>query len=66
MLVETGWVKSSHSGQNGDCVEVRREGARGIGFRDSKCPDGPVMAVGRESGRRFLAAVARGEGLGGA
>ncbi|WP_323379877.1 DUF397 domain-containing protein [Streptomyces alkaliphilus] len=45
---------------------MRREGARGIGFRDSKCPDGPVMAVGRESGRRFLAAVARGEGLGGA
>ncbi|MBB0230830.1 DUF397 domain-containing protein [Streptomyces calidiresistens] len=65
-MVETGWVKSSHSGQNGDCVEVRREGTRGVGFRDSKCPDGPVMVVGHESGRRFLAAVARDGELGGA
>lgn len=36
------WRKSSFSGgDNGDCVELARSGA----VRDSKNPDGPVLAV---------------------
>ncbi|MBB1243821.1 DUF397 domain-containing protein [Streptomyces durbertensis] len=35
---ETGWLKSSYSMQNGDCVEVRHTGA-GTSVRDSKRPE---------------------------
>lgn len=34
------WRTSSHSGQNGQCVEVRGDLSA---VRDSKNPDGPVL-----------------------
>ncbi len=38
------WVKATKSGGNGgDCVEMRRNGER-VEVRDSKRPDGPVLA----------------------
>jgi hypothetical protein len=36
------WVKSSRSGSQGNCVEVRRSDDD-IQVRDSKDPDGPVL-----------------------
>lgn len=37
------WIKSSHSTNNGTCVELARHAGR-IAARDSKNPDGPVLA----------------------
>ena len=45
------WVRSSHSGGNNECVELRYLGAAEVGqsarctIRDSKNPDGPTLEV---------------------
>ena len=38
------WRTSSHSGANGDCVEVARTGPGVIAIRDSKDPSGSTLA----------------------
>ena len=44
------WRKSSYSGNSGgQCVEVG-SAARMIAVRDSKDPDGPVLAFARRTG----------------
>lgn len=48
----TGWRKSSHSGQNGDCIEVGGD-AGTILIRDSRNPGGPVLAVTAAAWRSF-------------
>lgn len=48
------WKKSSYSGSNGgDCVEVA-ETRDQVLIRDSKDPDGPVLAVSPEDFGRFI------------
>lgn len=51
------WQKSSFSGASGqgDCVEVAFEAA----VRDSKDPDGPILAVDPGTWRRFVAFTSR-------
>lgn len=46
--VEAGfWTRSTHSdSEGGACVEVASE-ASGVAFRDSKDPEGPLLAFGR-------------------
>jgi hypothetical protein len=39
------WAKSSHSGPNGNCVEVARNLPGTVAVRDSKDPDGPVLIL---------------------
>jgi hypothetical protein len=40
------WIKSSHSAQNGgNCFEYTPGPAGTIAVRDSKNPDGPVLAL---------------------
>ncbi|MET8831871.1 DUF397 domain-containing protein [Streptomyces sp. NPDC004610] len=42
------WVKSSHSGSGGTCVEWAPAHAMTTGMvpiRDSKCADGPVLSI---------------------
>jgi hypothetical protein len=48
------WRKSSKSLQNGDCIEVRL-GINGVEVRDSKDPEGPVLAIDTKSWRSFVA-----------
>jgi hypothetical protein len=43
------WVKSTRSGSNGQCTEVR-DGGDAVDVRDSKNPDGPVLTFSRERG----------------
>ncbi len=47
------WRRSSHSGGNGDCVEVGRPGD-GVAVRDSKQGDGPRLEFGVAAWRAFL------------
>jgi hypothetical protein len=51
-LTRAAWRKSSHSGNNGGCVEVA--GLTGaVGVRDSKDPDGPALVVTPGAWRAF-------------
>ncbi|MGD0553791.1 MAG: DUF397 domain-containing protein [Streptosporangiaceae bacterium] len=57
-----GWRTSSYSGGAGNCVEVAIAGTGdGVGIRDSKVPDGPVLIVGQQAWREFAARVKSGE-----
>ncbi|MEU1754266.1 DUF397 domain-containing protein [Micromonospora matsumotoense] len=52
------WRKSSRSnGQGGACVEVADNLAGVVAVRDSKDPDGPVLAFGPCAWRAFVAQV---------
>ena len=51
-----GWRKSSHSGQDGDCIEAGSK-AGTILVRDTKDRDGPVLAVSAGAWRSFTEAV---------
>ncbi|WP_280462911.1 DUF397 domain-containing protein [Nocardia carnea] len=42
-LTNAEWVKSSHSGSGGDCVEAAWLDAGFVGVRDSKNPAGPAL-----------------------
>ncbi|MEU1041363.1 DUF397 domain-containing protein [Streptomyces sp. NPDC005907] len=46
--------KSSHSAQQGDCVEVAPTADHGRAVRDSKRQDGPLLTVSREGWQAFL------------
>jgi hypothetical protein len=53
------WRKSSYSGNEGNCVEVRDlDGS--IGIRDSKNPEGPVLTVSPDRWTAFVAAIKDG------
>lgn len=48
------WTKSSHSGQQGDCVELGLVNASSVAVRDSKVPFGPLLAFGAEQIKALL------------
>lgn len=52
------WRKSSHSGENGSCVEIELS-TRGR-IRDSKNSNGPTLDVGQEAVDAFLKSVRAG------
>lgn len=54
------WTKSIRSGDNGNCVEVRR-GGPGVEVRDSKDADGPTLAFPADAWGAFLADTGRGD-----
>ncbi|MDG4793041.1 MULTISPECIES: DUF397 domain-containing protein [Micromonospora] len=54
------WRKSTRTQQSGQCVEVARVGEV-IGVRDSKDPDGPVLAFTTGEFAAFLDGAAKGE-----
>lgn len=51
------WVKSSYSGNNGNCVEVAVLPSGGRALRDSKDPSGPVLTFSVEEFSAFVAAA---------
>ena len=56
------WRKSSYSGSNGGaCVEVARNLPGVVAVRDSKDPDGSVLAFAPGEWRAFTAGVRGGE-----
>ncbi|MFD4785791.1 DUF397 domain-containing protein [Streptomyces sp. NPDC058459] len=55
------WVKSSYSGNNGNCVEVAVLPAGARALRDSKKPHGSALVFSTEEWGTFLAGVEAGE-----
>jgi predicted secreted Zn-dependent protease len=55
------WRKSSHStGNGGECVEVAATEALRLA-RDSKNPDGPVLAFTSHAWNAFMSSIKAGE-----
>jgi Domain of unknown function (DUF397) len=52
----TAWRKSTHSGGNGDCVEIAEIDAR-CAVRDSKNPDGQILTFGRSEWSAFIGRI---------
>ena len=55
------WIKSSLSYANGNCVEVASLPDGGIGVRDSKDSEGPVLRFTSDEWHAFLGGVRNGE-----
>jgi Domain of unknown function (DUF397) len=55
------WVKSSLSFSNSNCVEVASLPGGGIGVRDSKDPEGPVLRFTPGEWDAFLGGARNGE-----
>jgi hypothetical protein len=56
----TRWRKSSYSSDSGNCVEIAFRPDQ-VGVRDSKDPDGPVLAYTTKAWRVFMTAIRTGE-----
>lgn len=54
------WRKSSRSGQEGACVELA-DLAAGVGVRDSKDPEGPILTFDRAAVASLTTRIRRGE-----
>jgi hypothetical protein len=62
--VEVGmrWRKSSYSASNGGaCLEVADGQTAVVAVRDSKDPEGPVLAFAPDEWQAFIAAIKAGE-----
>src|SRR5271166_5024220 len=55
------WVKSSLSFSNGNCVEVASLPDGGIGVRNSRDPEGPVLRFTPDEWHAFLGGAQLGE-----
>ncbi|MET7900415.1 DUF397 domain-containing protein [Streptomyces sp. NPDC005336] len=53
--------KSSHSGQEGNCIEIADTADRGCAVRDSKDQSGPRLYFTGAAWQSFLLGVERGE-----
>ncbi|OLT14377.1 DUF397 domain-containing protein [Pseudonocardia sp. CNS-139] len=55
------WRKSTHSNDNGSCVELAALADGSVAVRDSKHPDGSVLTFTRGEIRAWLDAARAGE-----
>lgn len=51
------WTKSSYSGGNGACVEVKSPVVPALAVRDSKVSGGPVLAFPADAWNAFVTSV---------
>lgn len=51
------WTKSSYSAGNGACVEVKSPTVAALAVRDSKVPEGPVLAFPADAWNAFVASI---------
>ncbi|MEU6575503.1 DUF397 domain-containing protein [Streptomyces sp. NPDC046805] len=51
------WTKSSYSAGNGACVEVRSPATAELAVRDSKVPEGPILAFPADAWNTFVTSV---------
>jgi Domain of unknown function (DUF397) len=58
------WRKSSHSGQDGNCVEIATNLPGIVAMRDSKNPSGPVLLFARADWSVIIQAMQAGEPAG--
>ncbi len=56
-----GFVKSSYSGGDENCVELALELDDQVAVRDSKNPSGPALSFTRAAHTTFITAVSNGE-----
>jgi Domain of unknown function (DUF397) len=54
------WIKSTRSGNSGNCTEVRDRGME-IDVRDSKDPNGPMLTFTRAEWTAFIGGAKDGE-----
>ncbi|KQX57992.1 MULTISPECIES: DUF397 domain-containing protein [unclassified Streptomyces] len=54
------WTKSSYSGGNGACVEVKSPLVTAVAVRDSKAPEGPSLSFGPGTWTAFVGEVSNG------
>ena len=59
-LLDSTWRKSTYSGNNGSCVEVRRVAAT-VEVRDTKNREGYVLRFAAETWQSFVTGVNDGE-----
>ncbi len=59
-LTMAAWQTSSHSGANGDCVEVARNLPGAVAVRDSKDQEGPALLFSPGAWHSFLAVIKEG------
>ena len=57
----SGWIKSSLSFANSNCVEVADLSSGEVGVRHSKVPDGQVLRFTSDEWHAFLGGVRNGE-----
>lgn len=55
------WIKSSLSFSNGNCVEVASLADGGVGVRNSRDPEGAVLAFTPDEWHAFIGGVHNGE-----
>lgn len=51
------WIKSSYSGGNGACVEVKSPVVAALAVRDFKVLEGPVLAFPADAWNAFVTSV---------
>lgn len=56
-LEQAVWIKSSHSGQGGDCVETATLAGNRQAVRDSKDKNGPALIFSAEAWSSFVVHV---------
>ncbi|GAA3372569.1 DUF397 domain-containing protein [Streptomyces sannanensis] len=54
------WTKSSYSGGNGACVEVKSPVMHAVDVRDSKAPEGPSITFAPTAWSAFMGGVSGG------
>jgi uncharacterized protein DUF397 len=55
------WIKSSLSFSNGNCVEIASLADGGVGVRNSRHPEGAVLAFTPDEWHAFIGGVRNGE-----